>query len=407
MKSSSPRAPRRYARLVAGGLALAALAAGLTNSTVNPWRVTPLPWQAKSLEPYRGGADHLRTRKAGLLRAADWRIALVGSSRVANGFDPDHSGWGRGDVVNLGCSAAFLHESTAIARHFVEHEPAELVVLGIDPGDLTSPVDTRPMFDFNASPFAPDGGLDRELRYLFGLSTLDSSIDTLLNARSGKTGEYGPKGLRHKPKAHAQSLIQFIATTIATKSELETADAAGPDRPVNPVKLAKLRELLETCQHRGCRIILFYQPNHALMHAEAAHLGSGVIPFEKERRLLVDLVAETSAKFPGRPPIELWDFCNYHPLHCEPLPLDAPKTGRIPHWSDLGHFTPEVGGEMLALMLGWPRDRPEWDGIGVPLDRSTLDPYLAEVAAGYQRYLAADGARDLAWKEEIKARGKR
>jgi hypothetical protein len=69
---------------------------------VNPWRVTPVPWQAKSLEPYRSQPEHLRTSKAGLLRSGKWRVALCGSSRTANGLDPDHPGWGRGDVVNLG-----------------------------------------------------------------------------------------------------------------------------------------------------------------------------------------------------------------------------------------------------------------------------------------------------------------
>jgi hypothetical protein len=398
---------RRHARLLLGAIALAVLACGAVNSTVNPWRVTPVPWQAASLEPYRGEADHLRTRKAGLLRSGDWGVALVGSSRTANGFDPDLPGWGRGDVVNLGCSAAFLHESTAIARHFLEHEKAELIVFGVDPGDLTSPVDTRPMFDFTSSPFAPGAGVERELRYVFGLSTLDSSLKTLAKARRGETGEYGPKGMRSKPKQHGRSLLKFIATTIAAKTQLETADAAGPGRSVNEQKLAKLRELAVDCRRRGCRLVLFYQPNHALMHAEAAHRGSGVIPFEAERRLLVDLVEAVIAEIPAGAPVELWDFCNYHPLHCEPLPLDDPQDGRMKHWSDLGHFTPEVGAEMLAMMLGWPRQRPEWDGIGRRLDRAALEDYLAETAAGYQRYLGADGARDVAWKEQVKAKSAR
>lgn len=398
---------RRYACFLLGALGLACAVTGGVNTTVNPWRVTPVPWQAESLEPFRGQAERLRTRKAGLLRSGDWRIALVGSSRTANGLDPDHPGWGRGDVVNLGCSAAFLHESTAIARHFVEREEAELIVLGIDPGDLTSPVDTRPMFDFAQSPFAPDAGVESELRYVFGLSTLDASRDLVSRAKKGVAGEYGPKGMRQARQEQGRSLMKFMARTIAYRTELETTDAAGPDRPVNPAKLAALRGLMEACRQRGCRLILFFQPTHALMHAEAAHRGSGMIPFAAERRLLVELVAETHAKHPGQPPIDLWDFCLYHPLHCEPLPLDDPQDGRIPHWRDLGHYVPEVGGEMLGMMLGWPTARPEWAGIGRRLDAAVLDDHLAEIAAGYQRYLSVDGARDVAWKEEIKAKAKR
>ena len=411
MKAAPRRPTRTYARIVLGVVAFCAVLVGVTNTTVNPWRVTPVPWQAKGLEPYRGEGDRLRTRKAGLLCSGDYKVALVGSSRTANGFDPVLLAWGRDDVVNLGCSAAFLHESTGIASYFVDHEPAELLLLGIDPGDLTSPVDTRPMFDFTSSPFAPDSGADHELRYIFGLSTFDASRKTLADAMAGRTGEYGPRGMRRKPKELKQGLIKFIATTLVAKTELGTADTGGPGRPLNEDKLHKLRDLLEKCQRRGVRVILFFQSNHALMHAEAAHIGSGVVPFEKERWILVELVdglnATALARSPETAPIELWDFCNYHPLHCEPLPLDDPKAGRMTNWRDLGHFTPEVGETMLSLMLGWPLPRPEWKDIGRKLDTGNLDAYLSEVGEGYQRYLTRDGARDLAWKEETKARARR
>ena len=133
--------------------------------------------------------------------------------------------------------------------------------------------------------------------------------------------------------------MNFIAQTITRKIELETADAASPDRPFNDVKLRKLREMLDEARRKPCRVIVFFQANHALMHAEAGHIGTSVIPFEKERRALVTMIAASNAAIPGAPPIELWDFCNYHPLSCEPIPLDNPKEGRMKDWADLGHFT--------------------------------------------------------------------
>jgi len=409
MNSSSHRAARIYVRIVIGVGLLCLLAVGLVNSAANPWRVTPVPWQAKGRDIYRGTSEHLRTCKAGILRSGGYQVALVGSSRVANSFDPDLEAWGQGgeglNVVNLGCNAAFLNETTAIGRYFVEHEPASLMILGIDPGDLTSKVDTRPLFDFEASPFSPQAGLDNELRYFFGLSTLDASLKVL---ESSEPAEYGPKGMRRRPKEHGKSQLKFIESTITTKTELETTDAAGPDRALNPEKLKKLQALLDECRERKCRVILFFHSNHALMHAEAKHIGSGVIPFEKERRVLVELVA-------GRPEVTLWDFCNYHPLNCEAVPspmptgvkADARQESKMANWNDLGHFTPEVGAAMLALMMDWPLPRPEWAGIGRKLDASNLESYLAEVREGYQRYLTRDGARDLAWKEELKARAGR
>ncbi|WP_367872603.1 hypothetical protein [Luteolibacter sp. Populi] len=405
MKPVFHRSARRYARLLIGLATLCLVLVGLANSTVNPWRVTPVPWEIKSLDNFRGTKDHLRTTKAGILRSGEWKVALVGSSRVANAFDPSLPSWGRSDVVNLGCNAAFLNETTAIGRYFLEHEPAELLLLGIDPGDLTSKVDTRPLFDFDTSPFSPDSGLDNELRYVFGLSTFEASITTVQDGLMMAPAEYGPKGMRRSPRAHPGTQHKFIASTFTTPNELETADAAGPDRPLNEGKLGKLRDLLEECQARDCRVVVFFHSNHALMHAETKHIGSGVIPFEKERRVLVKLIADLSPRS-GRP-IELWDFCNYHALNCEAVPSAIPEGAKaqetkMANWNDLGHFTPEVGSQMLALMLGWPLPHPEWSGIGRKLDPANLDAYLHEVGTGYQRYLTQEGAKDLAWKEGLK-----
>ena len=403
MKTRPHRKPRIYSLLVIGLGGFAALMVGLVNTTVNPWRTTPVPWQAQSLEPYRDGADHMRTRKVGILRSGDWKVALVGSSRVANCLDPSLPQWGRSDVVNLGCNAGFLQESTEIAKFFMIHDDAELLLFGVDPGDLTSSVDTRPMFDFYSSPFSPDTGVDNELRYIFGLSTLDSSLDTLRYARLKLKGEFGPNGMRRRPKRHKGSQVNFIAQTITRKIELETADAGGPERSLNEEKVRKLREMLQISREKSCRVIVLFHSNHALMHAEAKHIGTSVIPFEKERRALVAMIAELNAATSDLPPIDLWDFCNYHPLNCEPLPLDNPKEGRLKNWTDLGHFSPEIGNQMLALMMHWPLPQPELADIGRKLDLTTLDAYLAEVGTGYQRYLTGDGARDLAWKEKLKA----
>lgn len=404
MKTASHRATRRYAFAVIGIAGLCALISGITNTTVNPLRVTPVPWQSKALEPYRGDTKQLRTVKAGILRSGEWKVAMVGSSRVANALDPLLPQWGRKDVVNLGVNAGFLQESPAIGRYFLAHEPAEMLLIGVDPGDMTNPVDTRPMFDFETSPFSHELKLDDELRYIFGFSTTESSRDALTNASKGIPAEFDASGMRRKPKVHAGSQVKFIATAIIGKIELETADAGGPERIFNEQKVKKLRELLEDARRRNCRTIVFFQSNHALMHAEAKHIGTSVVPFEKERRALVSMVADVNSKIPGSQEVELWDFCNYHPLNCEPIPLDDPEKGRLKDWNDLGHFSPEMGTQMLAMMLGWTQPHPEWSEIGVKLDAANLDAYLATVGTGYQRYMTQDGARDVAWKEDLKVK---
>lgn len=198
--------------------------------------------------------------------------------------------------------------------------------------------------------------------------------------------------------------LAFIQKTLVAKIDNGTADAADPPHPVNAEKLAKLREFLIHARDKRCPVILFYHANHALLHAEARHIGTEVTPFEKERRALVGLVAEINGPYAGSefPPVVFWDFCDYHPLDCTPLPLDDPETGRIPNWNDLGHYTPEAGTAMLARMMGWDPPRPEWADVGRKVTPDNLEAWFAELRAGYQRYLTGEGARDLEWKEAIK-----
>ena len=60
---------RRYNFLVMGGALLACLVFAVANTTIDPFRVTPVPWRAQALEPYRDIASQIRTGKAGLIRS--------------------------------------------------------------------------------------------------------------------------------------------------------------------------------------------------------------------------------------------------------------------------------------------------------------------------------------------------
>ena len=61
-------APRGYVTALFGCIGLTLLAAVLLNTTVNPWRVTPTPWSAEKLDPYRDISSQIRTGKAGIVR---------------------------------------------------------------------------------------------------------------------------------------------------------------------------------------------------------------------------------------------------------------------------------------------------------------------------------------------------
>lgn len=331
-------AARRYAFGFLGTVVAFTLVAAAINTWVNPLRVTPAPWSDPAFESYREIDSQIRTGKAGMLRSAgDPDAVFVGSSRVANGFDPGFEAWGDQQVLNLGCSGGFIFESMGVTRHLLENEPPEVILFGVDPGDLSNPIDTRPLGDFYSSPFAEGGDrLDREMRYLIGISTLEISLETLNRKRQGKLASYTPRGLRvRSDKAGQRKQIEFIRSRLLGEAFL--ADDGRRTKPINRQKLAQLEEILRLARRNGSRVILYIHPQHAVMHARAADVADPPVFFEPERPALVDLVERVNTADLPAPPVELWDFFDFHPINREPLPLDGDRQMRF--WGDLGHYS--------------------------------------------------------------------
>ena len=394
-------APRGYASWLIAIVALTSLLAFALNTRVNPWRVTPFPWSDEALDDYRDVSSQIRTAKAGMVRSAPGLgAAFFGSSRVANALDPADPRWQRDEVLNLGCSGGFLYESIAMCRYAMEQQPLELAILAIDPGDLGSELDTRPMGDFHASPLAGGSNPDRELRYLIGISTVEESLQTLKRASREQLPQYNPLGLRVRSrKAPGRPQIDFIRDQISGEAEFGLFSTGRGDSPVNADKAARLEELLREARRREVRMLVYLHPTHALRHLRADDLADPPVLFENERRALLGIVtrANDDRSLDG-PPVELWDFLDAHPLNGDPLPRGE---ATMAHWTDLDHYTPEIGGLIQARMLGWPVAVAGGEDYGVRLTADSLEPWFRRIRESVRRYLAGPGARDIQWKEEL------
>jgi hypothetical protein len=388
------RAGRRYNFLVIGGAMAACILFAVANTTVDPWRVTPAPWRIDSLEPYRDISSQIRTGKAGLIRSGTWEVGLFGSSRVDNAWNPDAAGWEGRRVVNLGASGGFIYETIGIARHFLADEKPDMLVIGIDPGDLGNANDTRPKSDYYSSPFSATDRVNREIRYVAGLSTFEASLAVLRRAAERQPGEYTPHGLRLRPEvANSRSQMKFIRGQLIGEREESGAT-------VDQAKAALLRGFLQECAAGDFQVVIILHPIHALMHANSADLAETPVPFEPARRFLMELTEEMNTLRSGF--VSYHDFCNFHPVNCELLPADKQGLDRMKHWNDLGHYDVALGESVLGQALGWPTRRPEWQGHGWQITRENFDAYLAFVRDGYRAYLSGPAAADVAWKESLR-----
>jgi hypothetical protein len=372
------------------------------NVVVDPLRVIASPWALRSLEPYRN-LNQIRTGKAGLVRShSDWQVVMCGSSRVLNALDPKLPGWEGKRVVNLGCAAGYLYESEAMCRYVLARQKGlELVVFGLDPGDLSSDYDTRSMADFYSSPLSDQDPISRELRYYCGISTFEASFDTVKRAVKKERGQYTPEGLRlgkfnQKPQ---QNQLGFIRREIAGGAEVGLPDGDGRVNDLRPAKVELLRNLLIDLHRSNKKVFLLYHPRHSLKHTHQADLNDLYVPMQKEIRALAALADEVNRMSDGAGKIEYWDFNDYHPLNCEALPRD--EHARMEHWADLGHYSREMGNLILARMMGWPCPLPGGENYGSLVTPENVERHLATVESAYRRYLTIDGARDVAWKKQV------
>ncbi|MFC7335592.1 hypothetical protein ACFQY0_00265 [Haloferula chungangensis] len=390
---------KRYIRTFFAIVVVSLVGAALINLVVDPWRVTPEPLSSDAFEPYRDLDSQIRTGKCGFIRSApSIGVALIGSSRVTNSLDPRNPNWGREDVYNLGGNASYIYENEAIFRYLLQKQSPELVIIGIDPGDLSSTFDTRIIFDFNGSPLGPDQDrIDREIRYLVGISTLEASFETIKRRLTDEVPQYDDRGLRrHRPKRQIDQRA-FLAAAIIGESQFEAPQSAGEDTPIRPDKLKRLGGIVETCLQRGIRLVLLIHPQHALSHTRSGE--EAMLPFERERRDITYLVDRLNQEKPDAVPAEVWDFGDYHPINCEPLPTE--KGGRMQNWDDFNHYTLEVGDLMLARIMGWPIEMEGGEDYGLQLDPANFDAWLEHAKAGNRRYIEGVGKADIEWAQGL------
>ena len=394
MPGLRPKPYRKFNRVILG------IAGGILvvftsfNTWINPLWVTPTPWTNEKFAEYRPIYRQQRTGKAGIARSVPWKIAFFGSSRMDIALDPMLPQWEGKPAVNLAVSAGTLPETAGILRYAVEHCPLETAIVGIDLGDISGAGSGIRTTGYMESPFNPKGeAVERELRYVAGVSTFQSSMKTLgywfERDKPGFTlPEYTPQGhrLRHQDKDNVAAGMRRDAIPHAMKGSarrLKLAEASGGTLHPNAEKMRLTEQILEDCKTHKVALKILIPPNHATYISVYRYSGDPDPGFLTDRAALVKIVEASNKAHPDAPPTEIWDFNDYHELNCEPLPTN-PK-GRMHWFLDGTHARKALGDVMLARIMGWPIDGPGAD-YGVKLTAENLQQRVDGLQAEYLEF---------------------
>jgi hypothetical protein len=402
-------APRRYITGLFGAIAVTLLVSLITNLVVDPWRITSTPLGLDTLDTHRDYASQIRTGKCGHIRSLPHiGVGIFGSSKVVNALDPQNSAWQRDDVVNFGCTGGFIYESEALCRYLLSRHDPDTILFGIDPGDLSSKIDTRPIGDFYNSPLGqPKDAINREIRYLVGISTFEDSLATIKSKLTGGTSRFSTRGLRlntsGKPKTGQLAFLEQLLIGGGSLGVSSFEDGIEGTQ-MNAEKISLLGNLMIDCRKRGIRFVTFIHPQHALLYAERKYIDHPIVPFEHERRNILQLAEAANALELDAPEVEVWDFADYHPINCEPLPPHNETL--MTNWSDFNHYYLEIGDLILARLMGWPVEREDAANFGTRLTTRNIETTFERTRKGFHDYLTGSGAHDLKWKEDALKRHK-
>lgn len=399
--SQGRRRHRRFALALIGTFSGVLLFFAFVNTWINPLWVTSSPWTDESFAPYRQIYRNTRTAKAGLLRVNDWDIVMMGSSRVAIAMDPTLPEWGEErKVLNLGLSASTLTENKLVVDYVLKHNPSvKHLIVGVDLTDISSRSNSTASAGFNESPFNPKGDvMERELRYVFGVSSFRASARTWQTKRKGETPPYTVLGHWAHHRSHGIASVRKMIETGTIPGAKRFAAARKVRNVVNPARIELLEEMMKACRNRGVRLTLLVPPNHVAYMAVPVVDGAQDPMLMGNRRAMAEVVKKSNAEFPDGPRVELWDFGDFHPLNGEALPpLDAPKR-EMHYWVDGIHAKETLGHIMLARMLGWPLPDPAGADYGVRLDLIEPAENERRIKEQFARYKETR-PEDWAWIE--------
>lgn len=392
--AGSEKAFRRFFIGIVGSFACLMATFTFVNTWVNPLWVSHAPWtdDAKFAD-HRQIYRNLRTAKAGLARSKQWDVAFLGSSRIAIALDPALKQWGDQKVVNLGLSGGSLNEQSAFVDYLFAHQQhLKTIFLGVDLTDLTEPNDMARNAGFYESPLNPAGDVvEREVRYVAGISSFLASVKTLKSERKAATATresdlppYTALGhwLRNRSVRPARDIIltdsipHAIRMIRQRKSKLE----------ISPKKQAALAHILETCLGHGTEVKILLPPNHSA-YLSVFYLDQDPDPtFSGVRKVIVEEVAAANAAHPAAKPVIVWDFIDFHALNSETIPAIGVGTGKLHYWADGTHGLETLGNVMLARMNGWEIRDPSEADYGTVINAQNLPARLTDLRAQYERY---------------------
>lgn len=333
-------------------------------------RLVPDHVFADGLRMSRGGD---RVIKAIEMAGSPASTVVVGSSRVALGFDPDHTDLGMLRLYNAGLLAPKSSELSAVARYAAREMPrVERVLWGVDLDFLFLAPEGS---DFARSAFA---GASRSSGYAAALvswETLRVSADTLRFWSRGVRASFTTSGwwrLTFAYRDEPRDWRALFQQEIGNSANLTRSSFATSVQHQQAIKRELMRSVA-ALRARGVAVDLFFTPRY-VWRLELERQNGSMAQIEALKRWIVTAAAEINA-CGGGPPVRIFDFDRAAPVTSETVRAGLRRQGPR-YFVETMHMTPTVGA-LIAARLVSGQD----NGFGWHLTPETIEADLAAALA--------------------------
>lgn len=273
---------------------------------------------------------------------------LLGNSVVVNGFNPDElHQFTQTKYYNAGLGGAPFDEIYANFEHCLASQPKlKKVILGIDCAGFNK--HPRP-FAFKESKSNSNNELLTGL--LSSKSTLDSIHTFLTNLKQKQKHQYNDNGfLIASDLVEETRKKQFEHLTTIVKPFYEFFE-------LDQRRIDLFEQLVEICKKRKIELHVFIAPSHA-DYCNIIHQAGKWHDFEELKRKLC-------AIYP------VWDFSGFNTVTTTPF-----VNYRNPLYQDHSHFLPNIGNEIVKMMLF---KQNAFQDFGYLLTPSNVEEHLDEI----------------------------
>lgn len=363
-----------------------ALAVGAINVLVDPYHVFRMPL-IKGFNANKGqGTGQVWLYKAYEANHVEAKTILLGSSRVEAGLDSYSSAWpaDKQPVYNLGIAGASPYAQFRYLQHWMSNHTPETVVVGVDFEFFLDVLESQhgAAGNFEArlalnSDGTPNTSARRQhildlAQFTLSYDSLSDSAATVVGNLEGDLsdtagGNYPEKELiEERRKAGSLPFMEWY----------DVINVRRYHGGLNTFAMADLRAILDLCESRGTRAILYIHPMPADTLEVIDLLGNWPV-FEEWKRELLRLASQYPHRDKGNKVI-LWDFSDYDAYSTEPVLPDH----RVLQWFwESWHYRKALGDLIIERVFD-----ASHVPFGTVLTEENIESHLGEIRARNREY---------------------